>query len=120
MQIRVLNSVGVELNGQEPENERPGALIDLLNERTLERRQRIVLPPPTEGGIAGASPAFTADLPVPVIGTAHRGFRAELPPSGRSAPVRALARSRIARTLPAQLPISPVVTVLRRGARVGT
>ena len=36
--------------GQEPENEPPGALIDLLDARTLERRQRIVLPPPPEGG----------------------------------------------------------------------
>ncbi len=47
--------------GQEPENEPPGALIDLLDARTLERRQRIVLPPPPQGGIAGASPVFTAD-----------------------------------------------------------
>jgi WD40 repeat protein/DNA-binding SARP family transcriptional activator len=47
--------------GQEPENEPPGALIDLLDARTLERRQRIVLPPPPQGGIAAASPLFTAD-----------------------------------------------------------
>jgi DNA-binding SARP family transcriptional activator/WD40 repeat protein len=47
--------------GQEPENEPPGALIDVLDARTLERRQRIVLPPPPEGGIAFASPVFTAD-----------------------------------------------------------
>ncbi len=47
--------------GQEPENEPPGALIDLLDARTLARRQRIVLPPPPQGGIAGASPVFTAD-----------------------------------------------------------
>ena len=36
--------------GQEPENEPPGALIDLLDARTLERRQRIVLPPPPAAG----------------------------------------------------------------------
>ena len=47
--------------GQEPENEPPGALIDVLDARTLERRQRIVLPPPPGGGFAGASPVFTAD-----------------------------------------------------------
>jgi WD40 repeat protein/DNA-binding SARP family transcriptional activator len=47
--------------GQEPETEPPGALIDLLDARTLERRQRIVLPPPPGGGFAGASPVFTAD-----------------------------------------------------------
>ena len=47
--------------GQEPANEPPGALIDLLDARTLERRQRIVLPPPPQGGIAAASPVFTAD-----------------------------------------------------------
>ena len=47
--------------GQEPESEPPGALIDLLDARTLERRQRIVLPPPPGGGFAGASPVFTAD-----------------------------------------------------------
>ena len=47
--------------GQEPEPEPPGALIDLLDARTLERRQRIVLPPPPGGGFAGASPVFTSD-----------------------------------------------------------
>jgi WD40 repeat protein len=47
--------------GQEPENEPPGALIDVLDARTLERRQRIVLPFPPQGGIAAASPVFTAD-----------------------------------------------------------
>jgi WD40 repeat protein/DNA-binding SARP family transcriptional activator len=47
--------------GQEPETKPPGALIDLLDARTLERRQRIVLPPPPGGGFAGASPVFTAD-----------------------------------------------------------
>jgi WD40 repeat protein len=47
--------------GQEPEPEPPGALIDVLDARTLERRQRIVLPPPPQGGFAGASPVFTAD-----------------------------------------------------------
>jgi WD40 repeat protein/DNA-binding SARP family transcriptional activator len=47
--------------GQEPENEPLGALIDVLDARTLERRQRIVLPPPPGGGFAGASPVFTAD-----------------------------------------------------------
>jgi WD40 repeat protein/DNA-binding SARP family transcriptional activator len=47
--------------GQEPETKPPGALIDVLDARTLERRQRIVLPPPPGGGFAGASPVFTAD-----------------------------------------------------------
>ena len=47
--------------GQEPADEPPGALIDVLDARTLERRQRIVLPPPPQGGIAAASPMFTAD-----------------------------------------------------------
>ena len=65
--------------GQEPENEPPGALIDLLDARTLERRQRIVLPPPPQGGIAGASPVFTADgraltvLQIPFSGPAAGG-----------------------------------------------
>ena len=47
--------------GQEPADKPPGALIDLLDARTLERRQRIVLPPPPGGGFAGATPVFTAD-----------------------------------------------------------
>lgn len=47
--------------GQEPADEPPGALIDVLDARTLERLQRIVLPPLPAGGIAGASPSFTAD-----------------------------------------------------------
>jgi WD40 repeat protein/DNA-binding SARP family transcriptional activator len=70
--------------GQEPENEPPGALIDLLDARTLERRQRIVLPPPPEGGIAGASPVFTADglgltvLQIPFSDQPQTVFRIDL------------------------------------------
>lgn len=70
--------------GQEPENEPPGALIDLLDARTLERRQRIVLPPPPQGGIAGASPVFTADgraltvLQVPFSDQPQAVFRVDL------------------------------------------
>ena len=70
--------------GQEPENEPPGALIDLLDARTLERRQRIVLPPPPQGGIAGASPVFTADgrgltvLQIPFDDQPQAVFRVDL------------------------------------------
>ena len=34
--------------GQEPPNEPPGALLDLIDPRTQERRARIVLPPPSD------------------------------------------------------------------------
>jgi DNA-binding SARP family transcriptional activator/WD40 repeat protein len=72
--------------GHEPEDEPPGALIDVLDARTLERRQRIVLPPPPEGGIAFASPVFTAGgraltvLQVPFTGPPqpHAVFRVDL------------------------------------------
>jgi len=70
--------------GQEPENEPPGALIDLLDARTLSRRQRIVLPPPSGGGIAGASPVFTADghgltvLQIPFSDQPQTVFRIDL------------------------------------------
>ena len=74
--------------GQEPENEPPGALIDLLDARTLERRQRIVLPPPPQGGIAGASPVFTgrrarADGPAgPVLRPSRRRSSASISTAG--------------------------------------
>ena len=70
--------------GQEPENEPPGALIDVLDARTLERLQRIVLPPPRAGGIAGASPVFAADgrrlivLQIPFSDQPQAVFRVDL------------------------------------------
>ena len=56
----------------------------MLDARTLERRQRIVLPPPPQGGIAGASPVFTADgrglivLQIPFSDQPQAVFRVDL------------------------------------------
>ena len=90
--------------GQEPENEPPGALIDLLDARTLERRQRIVLPPPPQGGIAGASPVFTADgraltvLQIPFAGPSRTRSSASTSTGARSSAAR--SASPAARTTP--------------------
>ena len=86
--------------GQEPADEPPGALIDLLDARTLVRRQRIVLPPPPGGGIAGASPVFTADgrglivLQIPFSYQPQRVFRHRRGPRRRRRPPVPLPRQR--------------------------
>ena len=47
------------VGGQEPVDEPPGALVDLVDATTLERRRRIVLPPPAQPSIfTVATPAF--------------------------------------------------------------
>jgi WD40 repeat protein/DNA-binding SARP family transcriptional activator len=46
---------------QEPVDQPPGALVDLLDARSMQRRARVVLPPLPEGGISGASPVFAAN-----------------------------------------------------------
>jgi hypothetical protein len=101
--------------GQEPENEPPGALIDLLDARTLERRQRIVLPPPPQGGIAFASPVFTADgraltvLQIPFHGSAatERGLPRR-PRSGRGGRPPVPLRRRRVRPRLLERPPAPV------------
>lgn len=47
------------VTGHQPADEPPGALLDLVDARTLERRRRVVLPPPARPAVfTVATPAF--------------------------------------------------------------
>jgi WD40 repeat protein len=72
------------VTGQEPPNEPPGALVDLIDTGTLERRVRVVLPPfPDPAPLVFASAAFQPNGRDLVVMQTHPAF-----PNGPASVVR--------------------------------